>query len=68
MEESKKRRKEKKTFFFSRAMGSSMVDVKGSGKPCDGSMQCLAGPGSMNPMVQRPGSISSIGELLLLIY
>ena len=26
------------------------------------------GPGHMNPTVQRPGSNSSIGELLLLIY
>ena len=26
------------------------------------------GPGRMNPKDQRPGSISSIGELLLLIY
>ena len=56
-------------FFFrytSEAMGSSMVDVKVD-EPNDGSTACLTDAGRKNLTWRRPGSNSSIGELLLLI-
>ena len=45
-------------FFLLKAMGISMVDVKAD-KP---------GSWHTNPTVQRPGSNSSIGELLMITY
>ena len=51
--------KEEKMVFFRKPWGADGGRKRQADKP---------GPGRMNLTVQRPGSISSIGELLLLIY
>ena len=58
-----------KKFFFFESHGKQHGERKGKWiNPLTVQRNAKPGPGRMNPTVQRPGSNSSLGELLLLIY